>query len=514
MSSTDTIIIGGGHNGLICATLLARAGQKVMLVEAGESLGGLARPREFHPGFKASVAQTLYALPKSVINALDLGQHGFIPSNETLTTTALSLNEPPVTLAGSTIAGACEADTAAFTGYKQQLAVFSRALAPFWSKTMPRIGATGLQDLMTFGHLGLNIRKLGKADMLEFFRVATLPMRDLVDEHFTGESLKAALCWDGVLGSQLAPRSPNQGVLTLLNRMAGHWEGEHYAPVGGMTAFIDALASAATAAGVTLRTGTSVTQITITGSEQGQRCSGVKLDNDEIVTSERVISSADPKTTFLKLVGPRHLEIEFSNRIRRLRSKGYVAKLHLALSDLPKFTGLETPSGRLILAPSMDTIEFAWDAAKYGELPELPVMEVSLPTLTTPGDAPAGQHILSANVMYIPGELKEGWTDTARKKLTEQLIAQLDGYAPGIKALVLDSELLTPDDLQQQFGVWGGHWHHIEPAIDQLLMMRPTYEAAQYTTPIDGLYLCGAGSHPAGDISGNPGRNAAREILS
>ena len=514
MSTTDTIIIGGGHNGLVCATLLAKAGQKVVLVEAADTLGGLARDREFHPGFKASVAQTLYALPTPVIKALDLKQHGFTPSKDVITTTALSLSEPPITLAGTSILGACKADTAAFADYKRQLTNFSKALAPFWSKTMPRIGAANFQDLLTFGHLGLNIRTLGKADMLEFFRVATLPLRDLVDEHFSGESLKAALCWDGILGSQLAPRSPNQGVLTLLNRMAGQWEGEHNIPAGGLKTFVDALIGAATAAGVTIRTGAPVKRITIAGSEQGQQCSGVELENGEVLTSTRVISSADPKTTFLNLVGPRHLEIEFSNRIRRLRSKGYVAKLHLALSDLPKFTGLDTPSGRLILAPSMDAIEFAWDAAKYGEIPDQPVMDVCLPTLAAPDDAPAGQHILSANVMYIPGELKEGWTDATRLNLTAQLIAQLEDYAPGIKALILGSELLTPEDLQQQFRVSGGQWHHIEPAIDQLLMMRPTYEAAQYTTPIAGLYLCGSGSHPAGDISGNPGRNAAREILS
>lgn len=514
MSTTDTIIIGGGHNGLVCATLLAKAGQKVVLVEAADTLGGLARDREFHPGFKASIAQTLYALPTPVIKALDLKQHGFNPSKDVITTTALSLSEPPITLAGTSILGACKADTAAFADYKRQLTTFSKALAPFWSKTMPRIGAANFQDLLTFGHLGLNIRTLGKADMLEFFRVATLPLRDLVDEHFSGESLKAALCWDGILGSQLAPRSPNQGVLTLLNRMAGQWEGEHNIPAGGLKTFVDALIGAANAAGVTIRTGAPVKHISIAGSEQGQQCSGVELENGEVLTSTRVISSADPKTTFLNLVGSRHLEIEFSNRIRRLRSKGYVAKLHLALSDLPRFTGLDTPSGRLILAPSMDAMEFAWDAAKYGEIPDQPVMDVCLPTLAAPDDAPAGQHILSANVMYIPGELKEGWTDATRLNLTAQLIGQLEDYAPGIKALVLGSELLTPEDLQQQFRVSGGHWHHIEPAIDQLLMMRPTYEAAQYATPIAGLYLCGSGSHPAGDISGNPGRNAAREILS
>lgn len=515
MTTFDTVIIGGGHNGLICATLLAQAGQKVVVVEANSHMGGLAMDREFHPGFSTSVAQTLYALPQVVMDALALDQHGFDTEGSSLETIALSTREAPVVLSGNSLSGgASDADRDAFGRFQQQLQRFSQALAPFWSKTLPRLGDTSWQGLTTYGHLGLKLRTLGKDDMLEFFRVATLPLRDLVDEYFEGESLKAALCWDGLVGSQLAPRSPNQGVLTLLNRKAGCWQGSHRVATGGMASFIAALVSAATRAGVELQSGVAVSRILIEGSEAGQRCSGVELANGEIIQSQRVASSADPKTTFLGLVGTKHLEIEFSNRIRRLRSKGYVAKLNLALEQLPTFTGLDQPAGRLILAPSMDSIEFAWDAAKYGELPEEPVLEVFLPTLTGAGQAPPGQHILSANIMYIPGEPKGGWTEALRQQLLQQLLQQLDRYAPGLEQMVLGSELLTPADLEGQFGVTGGHWHHIEPAIDQLLMMRPTYEAAQYATPIDGLYLCGSGSHPAGDISGNPGRNAAREMLS
>jgi len=514
VTATDTIIIGGGHNGLICATLLARAGQKVVIVEADSQLGGLARHRAFYPGFHASVAQTLYALPKAVIDSLSLEKYGFEPAKEPIETIALSPAEPPIFLSRNAIAGATDTDRRAFPAFQQRLQRFSQALSPFWAKTLPRLGATGLQGLMTYGHLGVKLRTLGKADMLEFFRVATLPMRDLVDEHFEGESLKAALCWDGLLGSQLAPRSPNQGVLTLLNRKAGYWGGSHSAPEGGIATLISALVAAATEAGVQCLTGNAVQHISVEGSEQGLFCTGVELANGEVLKSQRVASSADPKTTFLDLVGAQHLEIEFSNRIRRLRSKGYVAKLHLALSELPVFSGLDKPLGRLILAPSMDAIEFAWDAAKYGELPEEPVMEIFIPTLIDPSSAPPGQHILSANVMYIPGEPKGGWTQSLRQQLMQQLMETLSEYAPGIENLVLGSELLTPADLEHTFRLTGGHWHHIEPAIDQLLMMRPTYEAAQYKTPIEGLYLCGAGSHPAGDVSGNPGRNAAREMLS
>jgi phytoene dehydrogenase-like protein len=190
-----------------------------------------------------------------------------------------------------------------------------------------------------------------------------------------------------------------------------------------------------------------------------------------------------------------------------------VAKLHLALSGLPEFTGLAQPNGRMILAESMDAIEFAWDDAKHGECPAQPMMEVTLPSLQQDGLAPAGQHVLSANVMYIPADIKGGWSDEKRTALTQQLIGELARHAPGIEALVLHAELLTPADLEREYHLSGGHWHHAEPAIDQLLMMRPTYEAAQYRTPIDGLFLCGAGSHPGGDLTGNPGRNAAREIL-
>jgi phytoene dehydrogenase-like protein len=311
----------------------------------------------------------------------------------------------------------------------------------------------------------------------------------------------------------MAPRSPNQAVLTLLNRMAGSHEGQHVIHRGGMGGFIAVLERAARAAGVVIQTGAPVAKINIAGDEHGQRCNGVTLADGNTMGAARVVSSADPKTTFMKLVGAPQLEIEFSNRIRRLRCDGYVTKLNLALKDLPVFTGLAPPYGRMILAPSMDNIEFAFDNAKHGELPEEPVMEVLIPSLRQRDLAPEGQHVLSANVMYVPAALKGGWDDGVRATLLATLMETLECYAPGIGELVLSAELLTPADLEREYHVSGGHWHHAEPAIDQLLMMRPTYEAAQYRTPIDGLFLCGAGSHPGGDVNGNAGRNAAREIV-
>jgi len=514
LTQHDTIIIGGGHNGLICATLLARAGQRVVLLEANRNLGGLAATREFFSGFNAPLASTLYAMPEKIVAELQLDQHGYTPSSQTLDLIALSRNENPIHIKADTIGGAEAGESTSYGDYQSMLRTFAKALAPFWSKTMPAISDRKLSSLATFGHLGIKLRTMGRADMLEFFRVAMLPMRDLVDEYFKSESLRAALCWDGLVGTSMAPRSPNQSVITVLSRMAGSHGGLHTIPSQGMSSLISALESAAIAAGVEIRTETPVSKVIVGGDEHGQQVDGVLLANGETIRASRVVSSADPKTTFLNLVGAPALEIEFTNRIRRLRTKGYVAKLNLALSSLPKFKGLDEPNGRMITADKMDDLEFAWDSAKYGEIPETPVMEIVIPSLRARGLAPEGKHVLSANVMYIPGQISGGWTAAKKQELLSRLIAILDLHAPGLSTLVEHAELLTPEDIQNEFNVSGGHWHHAEPSVDQLLMMRPTYEAAQYATPIPGLYLCGAGSHPGGDISGNAGRNAAKAILS
>lgn len=513
MNTYDTIVIGGGHNGLICATYLARAGRRVVVLEARGNVGGLAANREFHPGFNCAVAHSFYALPETLVRELKLDSYGFEIATETIPTVALAPGANPVIIGDEHVSGVSDADAAAYKTHRQQLKTFATTLAPFWAKTMPGIGGNSLKELLTFAQMGLKLRMLGKEDMLEFLRVASLPMRDLVDEHFDNDALKAALCWEGIVGAKLAPRSPNQAVLTLMNRMAGSHGGQHSLPASGVAGFVSALRSAAEAAGVDVRTDAPVHRVIIEGDENGQRCSGVELKSGETIPAKHIVSSADPKTTFLGLVGASHLEIEFTNRLRRLRCEGYVAKLHMALSDIPSFTGLDRPDGRMLLTPSMDTIEFAYDDAKYGDFSKDPVLEVLIPSLRQSGMAPAGQHVLSVHIMYVPANLRDGWTKRAKTQLQKRVLKTLEKYAPGISNLVLHSELLTPADLESEYGLTNGHWHHAEPAIDQLLMMRPTYEAGQYRTPIEGLFLCGAGSHPGGDLTGNPGRNAAREIL-
>lgn len=503
MPTYDSIIIGAGHNGLACAAYLAKAGQKVLVVEASDHAGGLAATREFHPGFRTSIAHHVGHFSGKVASDLGLAGHGYERRSDRRV--GLSPDGAHVIADGGTLVGAGDHDGLAYGEYDRLLTAFARALEPFWLKTIPGINSRKAGDLATFAKLGLRLRGLGKKDMREFLRVASLPARDLMDEHFDNPLAKALLSWDGLIGSRMAPRSPNSAVLAMLYRR----NGESADPRG----LARALAAAATTAGAEIRYGAAVDNILVDGNSDGLRAMGVRLVGLEEINAARVISSADPKTTFLNLLGAEHLDIGFTNRIDRLRCDGYVGKLHLAIDGVPEFAGLENADGRLVIAPEMDAIEFAFDDAKYGEASAEPVMEITLPTLHDESLAPAGKHVLSAHVMYVPYRHKGGWTDEARDQIRERAIDTLARYAPGIRGQLIASEFLTPADLEREYRVTGGHWHHTEFSMDQMLMMRPTYGTAQYRTPVPGLWLCGAGCHPAGDLTGMAGHNAAREVL-
>ncbi|MEM9056640.1 MAG: NAD(P)/FAD-dependent oxidoreductase [Pseudomonadota bacterium] len=509
MPQFDSIIIGAGHNGLVCAAYLAKAGQRVAVLEAGDAPGGLAAAREFHPGFKAPIAHAHSHFAREITDELSLATHGFTAPDPRTHTVALDADAGPIAIGDTALSGADDRDAAAYTRYAALLRRFADALRPFWLKTMPRPGTGSFKDMATFAHLGLNLRRLGRSDMAEFLRVASLPARDLMDEYFESDSLKAALCWDGLVGSKMAPRSPNGAVLAMLYRLSER----RAQPAGNVGALVSALVAAAKAAGAELRCETRVAKVLIEGSSDGLCATGVELDGGEQLSARRVVSSADPRRTFFDLAGIEHLDIGFTNRIRRLRCEGYVGKLHLALDGLPAFSGVDTPDGRLLAAGTMDTLEYAYDDAKYGNLPEVPVVEVRVPSLDDQTLAPAGQHVLSANVMYVPYALEGGWTDEARDRCRNSAIEVIARHAPALREQILFAEFLSPADIEREYRVTGGHWHHTEFAMDQMLMMRPTYEAAQYRTPIPGLYLCGAGTHPAGDLTGAAGRNAARELL-
>ena len=508
MSNYDAIIIGAGHNGLACATYLAKEGRKVLVLEAGDQPGGLAATREFAPDFRASVAHTLPQLKRSLVDDLKLRDHGLRLAQETLPTIAMAPGKTPITINRQSLHGASDEDSAAYPEYQRLLTKFAEAINPFWEKRPPMMTDGGMQDIATLGNFGWRLRRLGKDDMREMMRMIALPAQDLMDEYFEDPALKAALSWDCNLGSKLAPRSPNNAVLALLLRMSGDLTDGLPLPAGGAGCFTTALAAAANAHGADIRCGAAVARVLV----ENLSVSGVQLVSGEQIHASTVISNADPKTSFLKLLGAQHLDVQFTHRINRLRNTGYVAKLHLALDGEPAFTGLDKATGRLMLTPSMAVIENAFDAAKYrGYASELP-MEVIIPSLVDETLAPAGKHVLSAHVQYAPYDVKGGW-EQHRKQFLDNAIGTLARYAPGIKDQIRATELLTPLDLEEQFRVAGGHWHQAEFAIDNWWMNRPTYGASQYKTPVGGFYLCGAGTHPGGGLMGTCGANAAKAIL-
>jgi len=375
----------------------------------------------------------------------------------------------------------------------------------------PRLGTDSWQDRLSWLRIGWRIRRLGRSDMRELLRIGGMCVQDLLDEHFETPLLKGALGFDAVLGASAGPRSPGS-VFPLLYRMAAEGQGASALaqPVGGLGALSDSLASAVLAAGAAIRTGTVVQRIMV----RDDRAAGVVLTSGEQITAANVISNADPKTTFLQLLGGEYLDTGFVRRIAHLRARGVTAKLHLALNRLPQFTGVAPSAliGRLLLAPSLDYIERAFNHAKYGEFSSAPIIEITVPTASDASLAPAGKHVLSALVQYAPYELAGGWQHE-RAHFADLVIDTLERCAPGLRASVEASELLTPPDIERQFRISGGHWHHAELALDQFFIVRPVPGAAQYRTPVDGLYLCGAGCHPGGGVMGIAGRNAARQLI-
>jgi phytoene dehydrogenase-like protein len=335
---------------------------------------------------------------------------------------------------------------------------------------------------------------------------------DVLDEHLEDDRLRGLLAFDATLGSHLGPRSPTS-LLGLYYRLTGEIAGRAGAqivPSGGMGAVVAAMARAADAAGVMVRTGAAVRRILV----EKDRAVGIALASGEEIRARAIVSAANPRTTFLDLVDPRELDTGFVRKVKHIRMKGDVARVSLALDGPPEFRGVgaEGHRGRLVIAPSPDHVERAFNPAKYGEFSPEPVMEVTLPSLTDPSLAPAGACVLSANVQYAPYALKQGW-DTGRPKLLAAIIDQLERHASGIGKSVRHAELLTPLDIEARYAIPGGHWHHGELQADQMLMSRPVSGAAGYDTPIDGLFLAGAGSHPGGGVSGVPGLNAARRII-
>ena len=513
-SNYDVIVVGAGHNGLICASYLARAGRKVLVVEVNSAPGGAAATREFSKGFSVSAcAHWLYQLNPKVLKDLALESHGLEFVARDLDTIALAKDGNHIVLSSDSIEGESltDSDKLAYQRFNQQMLKFSKLLASAFERRAPKLLDRNFTDLATLAKLGFGMKMLGREDMRDFIRLVLINIYDVMEENFDNELLKAAISIDGVLGSHMGPRSPNT-VFGYLYRRLGDVYGYKGPAVikGGMGALGEAIAASAQSSGVELRTDAAVAKINL----DVNKVTGVTLVGGEVIDADLVVSNADPKTTFEKLIGFRNIETGVARRVSNIRSRGNAAKLHLALKGLPDFTGLsDAQKGqRLIIAPTMNYIELAFNAAKYGEYSEQPALDISIASLHDDSLVPAGSQVLSAIVQYAPHDLKQGW-EVAKEPFKNLVIDCIAQYAPGIKELIVSSELLTPQDLASEFHMTGGHWHHGELSVDQVMMMRPFPGASQYGTSVEGLYLCGAGAHPGGGVMGLVGRNAATEII-
>jgi phytoene dehydrogenase-like protein len=519
------ILIGAGPNGLTTAFYLARAGHKPLVLEARDTVGGGAITAEIAPGFKGpALAHAIGPLRASVVRDMGLARRvEFVRPDPRL----VALSPEGRALVFSTdIARTSEAigafsarDAARYPEFCATLSRIGRFLAPMLESTPPALGSPAAGEVWDLLKTGKRFRSLAREDAFRLLRWGPMAVADLVGEWFENDLLEAVIAARGVFGVAQGPWSAGTGAVLLLNSAVDPAPGGSSVTVmDGPGALTRAMAEAAREAGAEIRTGAAVQRVL---TRDGKVTGVVLADGNEIPASA-VVSSADPRSTFLKLVDPMDLEPGFLTKVRNYRSPGVVAKVNLALGALPSFRGVANPAdlhGRIHIGPSIDYLERAFDASKYGRISDDPWLDIAIPTLNDPTLALGGRHVMSVYVQYAPYALggraqrqaRPHWDD-ARADLAATVLRTLEAYAPGIGALVEHQQVITPQDLERTYGYAGGHILHGEPSLDQLYAMRPILGWAQYRTPIEGLFLCGAGTHPGGGITGGSGQNAAREI--
>ncbi|MCC5972766.1 MAG: NAD(P)/FAD-dependent oxidoreductase [Rubellimicrobium sp.] len=509
--SFDTIIIGAGLNGLACAGRLAQGGAKVLVLEAADQPGGGALTAEFAPGYRVDrLAHLVTHLDGRMLSALKPEAHGLNWAVKSMPTTVLSAEGRHLTLTGAYGASAPGLDpreARRWADLRARLLRHAEVLRPLREITPPLPGKGGAKgNVVALGKAGLALRRLGREEMQEFLRMILINVHDVTEESLTDDRLRGLLAFDATLGAFLGPRSPNS-LFLLWHRLSGD-AGHIRWPSGGMGALAAAVTRAVEATGAEIRCKARVERLLT----DGDRITGVRLEGGEEITVSRVISTINPRTTLLDLLGAREIDTGLVRRVSNIRMRGTTAKLHLALREAPEFLGADLRH-RLVIAPSSEAVELAFNAVKYGEFSAEPVMEIMSPSAHEAGFAPEGHHVLSIVAQYVPFVRRGGWDAGARDGLKAAIMARLEAHAPGIGALVTASELLATPDIADRHGLVGGSWHQGDLAVEQMLFMRPAIGIARYATPVPGLWLAGAGSHPGGGISGAAGWNAANEIL-
>ncbi len=519
----DVVIIGGGHNGLVTAFYLAKAGYKPLVLERRAEPGGAAITQEFHPGFRCSIlAHAAGPLRPDIVRDMQLEKHGLRLITPDVGVVALSPDGRALILYNDVkksvpeIGKFSQKDAAKYPEFQASLAKVSKVIGEALALAPPNIDHPNRGDLWGILQTGRSIRNLGKKDMYRLLRWGPMAVADLVAEYFETELLRATVAARGIFGTFLGPWSAGTS-LVLLIRAAGdtHPAGSACFAQGGMGSIAEAMASAATNAGAEIRSGAEVIEVRV---KDGVATS-VVLSTGEEISAKAIISNADPKRTLLKLVDPVHLAPDFVMKLQHYRMPGTVAKVNLALSGLPEFPALKGASdtsvlaGRIHIGPEIDYLERAFDESKYGNFSKQPYLEIAIPSITDPSLAPAGKHVMSIYMQYAPYKLKGSDWDNQRVALGDTVVKTLAQYAPKLPELILTHQIITPQDLEDTYGLTGGHIFHGELALDQFFTMRPLLDWARYRTPIQNLYLCGSGTHPGAGLTGGSGANAAREIL-
>jgi phytoene dehydrogenase-like protein len=515
----QVIIIGGGHNGLVAAFYVARAGHKPVVLERRSAVGGCAVTGEIGQGYRCpTLAHTAGPLRESIVRDMQLNRRlEFVRADPA--TVALDPNGSPLSFyqdrarTADAIRKRSEADAAKYAQFCETFEKLGRFLAPLLEITPPSLDGSPSRELWDLLKIGRRFRALGRSDGHRLLRWMPMAVADLVSEFFSDDLVQATIASRAIFGTNAGPWSAGTGALLLLAGAADSTPaGSSVTVKGGPGALTKAMADAARDSGAEIRLGADVTRILV----KDDRVVGVELLDGSALRSDVVVSNADPKRTFLELLNPLELDPGFLTRIRNYRSVGNVAKVNLALNALPAFGSINGTDlkGRIRIGPTIDYLERAFDHSKYGEFSREPFIEFTIPSIADPSLAPPGHHVLSAYVQFAPYQLAHGaeWT-RERERFADTVIRTIEQYAPGLSATVEHRQILTPQDLERDYALTGGHIFHGEPALDQLFSMRPVLGWAQYRTPIRGLYLCGAGTHPGGGITGGPGQNAAREIL-
>jgi phytoene dehydrogenase-like protein len=517
----DAIIVGGGHNGLVCAAYLARAGRKVLVLERRERIGGAAFTEEVFPGFKFSVFSYVVSLLRpEIIRDLELPRHGLhiLPLESTLTPLPngdylAQWNDHDQNR--RELARHSLRDAEAYDEFGLMLHQMARAVKPLLAMAPPDPTSLGFGELFGMKRLAEHFRALGARRFNQLTKLLTMSSAEFLDEWFETEALKATKSASGIIGTLLGPRSPGTAYV-LLHHYMGELDGVFRAwgfAKGGNGSVSAAIAAAAQAAGAEIRCNASVQKVLVSYG----KARGVVLENGEEIRARLVVSAADPRRTFLGLVDEKHLPGPFVESIRRFRFRGSSAKVNLALGELPDFTCLPGRGahlrGAVSISPSVAYLERAYDQAKYGEPSSEPYMDIVIPSLLDPEMAPPGKHVMSIFVQYAPYHVNGGWTDARREALGDAVVNTLSQYAPNLKGAILHRQVVTPADIERIVGLTEGNIFQGELSLQQMFFLRPVPAWAKYRTPVSGLWQCGAGTHPGGGVMGASGRNAALQIL-